>query len=177
MIEEEGYLLKTFPLIHSDERKDANGLGPAKIKEFGQTLSTKFLKKVGGKWYASDGIACHSIPEEVSHSEQYIEGSSNTIAINAYERNAKARAACIRHYGPLCIVCGFNFEAVYGSIGVGYIHVHHLVPLSNIRMEYALDPIRDLRPVCPNCHAMIHTTEPVLSIEQLKVHLSRAGRK
>ncbi|MDC9497701.1 MULTISPECIES: HNH endonuclease [unclassified Pseudoalteromonas] len=35
-------------------------------------------------------------------------------------------------------------------------HVHHIVPISDIGDEYQVDPIRDLRPVCPNCHAMLH---------------------
>ena len=34
--------------------------------------------------------------------------------------------------------------------------VHHLTPLSEIEEEYEVDPINDLRPVCPNCHAIIH---------------------
>jgi 5-methylcytosine-specific restriction enzyme A len=176
LIEEEGYTLKTFPLIYSDELKDEKGIGPSKIKGFGRTLTTKTLKKVGGKWYASDGVAPLLLPEQVEHPERYVEGASRTIAVNAYERNAKAREACIKHYGIACVVCGFNFEATYGSIGVGIIHVHHLVPLAEIKKEYVLDPIRDLRPVCPNCHAIIHRTQPPLSIEQLKLHLERKGK-
>ncbi len=36
-------------------------------------------------------------------------------------------------------------------MGEGFIHVHHLKPLSEVGYEYRVDPIRDLRPVCPNC--------------------------
>ena len=75
---------------------------------------------------------------------------------------------CIDHYGPTCVVCGFNFEAVYGELGKGYIHVHHLVPLSEVDAEYKVDPIKDLRPVCPNCHAMIHREVPAKSIDEIK---------
>jgi 5-methylcytosine-specific restriction protein A len=65
-------------------------------------------------------------------------------------------------------VCDFNFEAKYGEIGSGFIHVHHLTPLANIGKEYEVDSIRDLRPVCPNCHAMLHKKYPPYSIEELK---------
>lgn len=71
---------------------------------------------------------------------------------------------CIDH----CSVCNFNFYDKYGEIGKDFIHVHHLVPLHEIKDVYEIDPIRDLRPVCPNCHAMLHKRNPALSIEELK---------
>jgi 5-methylcytosine-specific restriction protein A len=160
-------------MIYSDERKDEHGIGPAKIKGFVPELTPKILKKVGGKWYASDGTLSTLLPEEVENPERYAEGASRIVSVNAYERNAKARVACIKHYGAACIVCSFNFQTVYGQIGVGFIHVHHLVPLSEIKKQYELDPIKHLRPVCPNCHAIIHSTQPALTIEQLKSHLGR----
>ncbi len=85
-----------------------------------------------------------------------------------FERNPLARKRCIDHYGCRCYVCGFNFEYVYGEKGRGFIHVHHLVPLSNIGSDYIINPIEDLRPICPNCHAMIHRQSPALSIDELK---------
>ena len=174
LVEDSGYALMTFPIIYSDELKDENGLGPAKIKGFVSKLTKKTLKKVGSTWYASDDIPTDQIPEEVLHPEKYTEGASRTVSINAYERNPKARVACILHHGTTCVVCGFNFQHIYGEIGKGIIHVHHLIPLSEIKGTYELDPIKDLVPVCPNCHAIIHSTQPSLTIEQLKEHLGRA---
>ena len=95
-------------------------------------------------------------------------GASKTITVNQYERNAAARKKCLDHHGYKCAVCAFDFEKIYGEIGKNYIHVHHLIPVSEIRKEYELDPISDLLPICPNCHAMIHITRPALSIKQLK---------
>jgi 5-methylcytosine-specific restriction protein A len=102
----------------------------------------------------------------------YFEGVSRTISVNAYERDPRARKACINHYGAICYVCGFDFGAVYGQFGKGFIHVHHVVPLSKIGKGYGVNPIKDLRPVCPNCHAMLHYGTKVLSIEELKALLS-----
>ena len=67
-----------------------------------------------------------------------------------------------------CSVCNFNFGQVFGKLGEGFIHVHHLRPISEIGEEYVVDPIEDLRPVCPNCHAMIHRRSPPLSIQEIK---------
>jgi 5-methylcytosine-specific restriction protein A len=98
----------------------------------------------------------------------YAEGKRKQILINIYERNLSARQICIEYYGLNCSVCEFNFERIYGEIGKNFIHVYHLVPLSDIGNEYTLNPIKDLRPICPNCHAMIHKRIPAYSIEELK---------
>ncbi|MCA7927389.1 HNH endonuclease [Burkholderia cenocepacia] len=107
-----------------------------------------------------------SYPDEVS--ENLIEGAVQKVTVNAYERSILGRQACINHYGYRCFVCEFDFEKIYGERGKNFIHVHHLVPLASIGESYLLDPIRDLRPVCPNCHSMIHRTDPPCSLEILK---------
>lgn len=107
------------------------------------------------------------IPEEVEDFESCIEGASKTILVNAYERNPQARKACIDAHGCICSVCDMSFEDAYGDIGKGFIHVHHLIPLSEIKGEYLLNPLTDLRPVCPNCHAMLHRRRPAYSIEEM----------
>ncbi|HSF43519.1 MAG TPA: DUF3427 domain-containing protein [Thermoanaerobaculia bacterium] len=111
-------------------------------------------------------------PQEVPTSQVYYEGAVTRVLVNAYERNAAARKACIASWECKCWVCGFDFEAVYGELGQGFIHVHHLKPLSEIGSSYQLDPVLDLRPVCPNCHAMLHRKVPALTLDELK-HLLR----
>lgn len=100
--------------------------------------------------------------------EAYDEGTVKQVYVNAYERSAKAVSACKAHYGSTCVICDFDFGKVYGAIGRGYIHVHHLVQLADIGKNYKVDPIKDLRPVCPNCHSMLHQRRPPLSIDELR---------
>ena len=173
LVEEKGYRLKTFSMKQSDSIKDKNGGGSARIASFDRKLTNKTLKRVGQNWYASDDEMVIRLPEEVEKPEQYIEGVSSKVAVNRYERNRVARAKCIETHGYICAVCSIDFEEVYGPIGTHYIHVHHIVPLSKIKKGYRLDPVKDLIPVCPNCHAMIHITEPVLTVEQMRQHLAR----
>jgi putative restriction endonuclease len=111
------------------------------------------------------GFAC-TFPEEVP-SEILVEGAVYRVCINAYERNPVARRLCIQHHGCRCVICGFDFGNVYGEIARGFIHVHHLRPLSEIGEEYVIDPVNDLRPVCPNCHAVLHLRVPPYSIEDV----------
>ncbi|WP_352768497.1 HNH endonuclease [Mesorhizobium sp. M0167] len=66
------------------------------------------------------------------------------------------------------MACGEDFSKKYGIHGAGFIHVHHLTSLKKIGRAYQVNPAKDLRPVCANCHAMIHRREPMLTIEHLK---------
>lgn len=98
----------------------------------------------------------------------YKEGARYSITSTAIERNPLAREACIAHHGCKCNVCNFDFGKVYGRLGDGYIHVHHRVEISTRSGEYKVDPIEDLVPLCPNCHAMAHRERPPVSLDRLK---------
>src|SRR5437867_4902551 len=112
-------------------------------------------------------------PEELPN-RHYITGAVHQILVNSYERDPHARQACLDRYGTTCAVCRMNFEERYGPIGRGFIHVHHKKPLA-LREVYFLDPINDLVPVCPNCHSMLHTYDPPLSVEELESEMKRAN--
>lgn len=123
------------------------------------------------KWQAhlaSLGLEVGTIAEEVKAPESYFEGGTTRVSVNRYERSAPARRACIDHYGVDCAVCGLSFEQRYGTIGRGFIHVHHLVPRSQVGENYELNAVTDLRPVCPNCHAMLHRGGKTRTIDELK---------
>lgn len=109
-----------------------------------------------------------SYPEEITNPEGYVEGAKKRITVNSYERDRQARNKAIEIHGLDCFVCTMNFEIIYGEIGIGFIHVHHLVPLHTIDNTYQVDPENDLVPVCPNCHAMLHRSNNPPTIEQLK---------
>jgi hypothetical protein len=117
------------------------------------------------------------LAEEVTASGPLIEGAICQIVINAYERNPIARACCIAHYGASCVVCGLNFGAVYGPLAEGFIHVHHIKPLSAIGVEYEVDPVADLRPVCPNCHAVIHLGGECRGIAEVRAALGTTANQ
>lgn len=95
-----------------------------------------------------------------------IEGAATSVTVTAYERNPIAREKCLQHYGNCCFACGFSFRETYGEGVTGCIHVHHLESVATRGGEHVVDPVKDLRPVCPNCHAVLHLTKPALSIEE-----------
>lgn len=115
----------------------------------------------------------HCFASERSASLALREGARFTVQSTAIERKPLARSVCIAEYGCRCFACGFDFEATYGALGSGYIHVHHRTPLSSQDGEHDVDPIRDLVPLCPNCHAMVHRKTPPLAVEELCAALRR----
>lgn len=175
LVESGGYRLFTFRMSVSDKLKDDQGSGPSKIERFERVLTQKRLRKIGKDWFAVDHIGDITIPEEVIEVSQYAEGAYKSITVNAYERSREARDACIAHYKAICAVCDVDLQKRYGDIAKGLIHVHHLVPLSEIKVAYKVDPIKDLRPVCPNCHAVIHYCGNVRSIEEVKEKMKKAS--
>ena len=100
--------------------------------------------------------------------DKLYEGALVKVMANKYERNQKARKECVAKKGYKCLVCGCDFEKAYGEIGKGFIHVHHVVPISSIGQEYELNIDTDLVPVCPNCHYMMHRKDPPYTVEEMK---------
>lgn len=112
------------------------------------------------------------LPEEITE-EPCFEGAVARVLVNAYERDPEARRRCIAHHGTACAACERVLADVYGPIAVGLIHVHHLRPLSECGGRgHQVDPVTDLRPVCPNCHAVLHRRRPPLAIEELQALLA-----
>ncbi|QPR27277.1 HNH endonuclease [Edwardsiella hoshinae] len=161
----QGYDLFTFNMIYAPHPDNPE---IAVIKDFERRLEHRFLRKEGTVWYAD--FAANAFPDELPVSESYVEGAKKNITVNAYEREPEARRACINHHGTVCQCCGFDFEQHYGTHGKGFIHVHHIWPLSTLGDGYQIDPINDLVPLCPNCHAMVHrgNVDKPLSVEQLR---------
>ncbi len=117
-------------------------------------------------------------PDEVTPDRmppvEYHEGAIRRVTVNAYERDPNARRKCIEAHGSRCVVCGFCFGERYGKNGAGYIHVHHLRPLSMIGANYKVNPEEDMCPLCPNCHAMAHRRRPnPYTLNELKDMLVR----
>lgn len=106
------------------------------------------------------------------HLPDYKSGRESQIIVNKYEREPKLRKECLNHYGYRCVVCGIDFKKAYGGIGDSPIQIHHLNPSGQTDGNIKIDPVKDLRPVCPNCHAVLHSGEELYTIEDAKEMLS-----
>lgn len=98
---------------------------------------------------------------------EYEEGERKFKEVAYFARNPKLVKDAKYFYGYTCQACEFNFEEVYGELGKSYIECHHLNPLSE-RKDYHDSSINDVCVLCSNCHRMIHRSNPILTLEQLK---------
>lgn len=106
--------------------------------------------------------------------QSFSEGTPAERTSIAYERNPRARQACLKAHGHACVICGLDFGDRYGKSMRGFIHVHHLNPLHEAGRAHVVDPVADMRPVCPNCHAVIHSRRPNHTIDDVKRMLEKA---
>jgi len=108
------------------------------------------------------------------------EGTQNIVKTKVYKRSSKLRVEAIKYYTEenkiKCKVCCFDFEDFYGEHGKGFIEIHHQKPVYQFDgddTEKTIgQAIKNVIPVCPNCHRMIHRsrTEP-LSLDEIKKHV------
>ncbi len=97
------------------------------------------------------------------------EGKRKEYYTSKYERNSANRRQAIQIHGTKCMICGFDFEKVYGEAGAGFIEVHHIKPLFDLKEEVEVDPKTDLVCLCSNCHRIIHRRrDKVYSIDEVK---------
>ncbi|HNK62867.1 MAG TPA: HNH endonuclease [Anaerolineales bacterium] len=142
------------------------------IQMSGVEIPEKVANELENLWAGFIHSLTFNFPEEIDMPEGLLlEGAVKRVTINAYERNPTARKKCIAHFGVICQICGFDFEKTYGEAGKGLIHVHHLKPLSEIGQGYEIDPIQDMIPICPNCHAIIHRQNPPYTPSEVKEFL------
>ena len=168
-----GYALFTFPmrrgLAHPGTGKDTS-----KIEHFEPLLEQRLLRRDMDDWLAV------SITSENGDSgsndggkSNFLEGSKKCIVVNTYERDPRARASCLAHHGFNCAVCETHLAKKYGEIAQNFIHVHHLIRVSEMGENYEVNPKNDMVPVCPNCHSIIHRRNPMYSIEELRFAIER----
>jgi 5-methylcytosine-specific restriction enzyme A len=137
----------------------------------GWEIEAPVRRKLADLWARHTGQVFFRSPDEPRGlgDQAFPEGALHRVEVNRYERDRRARIACLDHWGYSCAVCDLSFEDRYGPTGKNYIHVHHLLELSQVPADYYVNPVADLRPVCPNCHAMIHRDAgKALTIDELK---------
>jgi 5-methylcytosine-specific restriction protein A len=134
--------------------------------EIVDALESNWFNFIRENKYIRNSFVSNDVITDIT--ESFHEGKSKEIIQTRYERNPQARKTCLNHHGYSCQICNFNFETYFGEVGKGFIHVHHINSIAEIGKEYEIDPKKDLIPVCPNCHAMIHSRRPAFSIEEIK---------
>jgi hypothetical protein len=163
-VRQEAYRDETLNRLtwHNLGYRFGKALGPCDAEQIDAVFDHLTLLYYG---FRPDGLV--GLPGEVADGSPLVEGAALRVTVNAYERNCEAVRRCKAARGTSCVICRFDFGAKYGPEFAGFIHVHHLRLLSEVGREYVVDPVTDLCPVCPNCHAVIHHGGRLRSIEEV----------
>lgn len=160
--------------LHRTYARNRKKLG-VRSEEHAKEILRRIDRKLKGQAAAAKATRP---PEELDPKKKYIEGATKQVVVNSYERKPGARKACLRHFGYKCAACGQTMADIYGEVGEGVIHVHHERELSRLGPDYKLDPIEDLKPVCPNCHAILHAPKgAAMSISKLRQILAEVRER
>ena len=172
LLDKDGYVI-------FETKQDYESCKPLDLKQDVNVRSKKGIKIISGYIHFAEtqnkpDSPTYSKPSStsdqiVSDSEnQFNEGGTREIAVEIQRRNPQLRRTAIRQYGAKCQVCQFDFGVSYGSLGQGFIELHHLKPLS-ISHENIITTLSDVALVCSNCHRMLHRNgaKPI-SIDELR---------
>jgi hypothetical protein len=114
------------------------------------------------------------LKEMVKEQQEYLEGFKREVTRELRARNRSVVEEAKRRFGVTCVVCGFNFGNFYGPSAHGFIEGHHLEAMATYHGPRKVTASQ-IRPVCANCHRMLHRGKQLLSIERLKRMIREEG--
>ena len=164
-------VLSETPLIERNmllSKRKGYYAGAWRTQSSGVSIPPKIAAKIERKWAKIVGTNDMGFSDNQVEIAGIPEGATKRITVNAYERSPRARRECLNYYGYRCRVCDILMEDIYGERGREFIQVHHLKPMQQIQQRYKVHPIKDLIPVCPNCHAILHRGDQLLSIREAR---------
>ena len=115
------------------------------------------------------------IPEaSEEEDEEFAEAEEGRILTRIHRSRERSRklvenkkASVLKANGHLkCEVCSFDFEMTYGESGKGFIEAHHVKPVHTLAAGEKTK-LEDLVLLCSNCHRIVHTQRPWLTVEEL----------
>jgi hypothetical protein len=171
----EKHLTQLEPRLREAVRLAARWSSSPSVKKGHRQALTEAIARAAGTRLPDAGHEA-AMPT-VSKNLALMEGALERVIGMRYKRRRELRADCIAHHGTNCKVCDFSFAQQFGPIGKGFIHVHHLTPIASRKRARLVDAKRDLIPVCPNCHAMLHSAGPPRTVDELKELIRRNGKR
>jgi 5-methylcytosine-specific restriction endonuclease McrA len=160
---------------------------PIAVERFRKASDDQLLRR--GRWPAvvcyapkRNGAARSSSPGNSDDPEEAVEGHLRALLVRHRQREQRLRRAKIRavlrasrRLKCEVLVCAFDFEETYGSLGREYAHVHHLRPLAADGQRRTT--LSDMAIVCANCHAMIHRGGACRSLKEVSAIVMAHGNQ
>ena len=151
---------EVYIFYREDDRSPFTFAGTGRAKVALDTISVQIV------WSFAESAQSHPemLPNEITEPDEVFEdGAKKLVTVNIYERDPNARRKCIAHWVWRAWSATLTSVELTARLAKEFIHVHHLRAEAEIGEAYELDSVADLRPVCPNCHAMLHRAAPALT--------------
>lgn len=104
--------------------------------------------------------------------EQKTEGDRKETVQTNIERDPRNRRLCIEAHGEHCWVCGKDggwmdddMRLNKSGLPSAWLHCHHIEPLGESAPRKT-DPVKDMVPLCAECHTMMHLRKPALTLDE-----------
>lgn len=94
---------------------------------------------------------------EATEPVEYFDPDTVRLPAFAAEVDVGNRLRAIQEHGRRCCVCGFSPAEAFGVHATRILQIHATNPDKN-----------EFVPLCPTCHALVHTRNPPMSIDELK---------
>jgi uncharacterized protein YjbI with pentapeptide repeats len=99
--------------------------------------------------------------------QEALEGKLYKTEVTFRRRNRALIEAKKANSDGRCEVCGFCFEKQYSAISRDCLVAHHISPIAH-RSGPSKTSLDDIALLCPNCHAVAHTQDPPIPLEDLR---------
>ena len=148
-----------------------------------RTLSDR-IESIQTELFGATNAGSVSILEELvtlpeTEAEADIKGKEGRLLTRVHvykERDVKFANLAKTHYKKLgggvllCTACDTNPVAIYGTEGERAIEAHHKVPIAQLQPD-SVTTVHDVVMVCATCHRVIHSRNPCLTVEELRLRL------
>lgn len=104
---------------------------------------------------------------------QFAEGERTTREVTVFMRHPGLAKAAKEKYNNTCQACGLE-PSFYGNLGARFVECHHINELAKQGGGAVLNDIEAVTVLCANCHRMIHTKSPCLTIKELRQHIRKS---
>ncbi len=128
-------------------------------------------------------IEAANLPEVEEEEEDIVGREGNILTrMHVYRERDRTFARKVReHYRRLgngkliCEVCGLDPAIIYGPSGDRSIEGHHTVPIEELQPD-SETTVDEMAMVCANCHRVIHSKKPCLSIDEVRQLIGRQSQ-
>lgn len=168
--------IEVYDAINAHRISVQNGENSSKIRETANIFIEKSVQHFGYTNVSSikELVEIESKPEVDIEEIVGKEGKILTRVHSYKERDRKFSQTVRKHFRNInngflhCMACGLQPNKMYKGVDAERcIEAHHKIPIEELQPD-SITRVEDMVMVCSNCHRIIHSKKPCLTIDEVK---------